>query len=209
MSENLTWNPDKSQKQTLTWDPNKPQKPATELEGIVNRMRADNVPTERIASVIQTYKRNEYEKLKAESIYNQKKSSTTPGTTETKTESTETTPDYKPYDEKEDAASTERVDEALNEYNKHNANSEQIAKNEETSRSYVDGLFDFKESRGKEKWYETAQDYGGALLKNMWRGAVNMNMYAATDKALTDVKQQQEFIQKKKDLISDTKSALY
>ena len=36
MSENLTWNPDKSQKQTLTWDPNKPQKPATELEGIVN-----------------------------------------------------------------------------------------------------------------------------------------------------------------------------
>ena len=38
MSENLTWNPDKSQKQTLTWDPNKPQKPATELEGIVNRV---------------------------------------------------------------------------------------------------------------------------------------------------------------------------
>ena len=143
MSENLTWNPDKSQKQTLTWDPNKPQKPATELEGIVNRMRADSVPAERIASVIQTYKRNEYEKLKAESIYNQKKSSTTSGTTETKTKSTETTPDYKPYDEKEDAASTEKVDEALNEYNKHNTTSEQLAKNEETSRSYVDELFNF------------------------------------------------------------------
>jgi len=209
MSENLTWNPDKSQKQTLTWDPNKPQKPATELEGIVNRMRADNVPMARIASVIQTYKRNEYEKLKAESIYNQKKSGTTPGTTETKTESTEKTPDYKPYDEKEDAASTETVDQALNEYNKHSATSEQIAKNEETSRGYVDGLFDFKESREEEKWYETAQDYGTAILKNIWRGGTNINTGVAVDKALIDANQQKDFIQKKKDLISDTKSALY
>jgi uncharacterized protein (UPF0297 family) len=209
MSENLTWNPDKSQKQTLTWDPNKPQKPATELEGIVNRMRADNVPMARIASVIQTYKRNEYEKLKAESIYNQKKSGTTPGTTETKTESTEKTPDYKPYDEKEDAASTETVDQALNEYNKHSATSEQIAKNEETSRNYVDGLFDFKESREEEKWYETAQDYGTAILKNIWRGGTNINTGVAVDKALIDANQQKDFIQKKKDLISDTKSALY
>ena len=211
MSENLTWNPDKSQKQTLTWDPNKPQKPATELEGIVNRMRADNVPTERIASVIQTYKRSEYEKLKAESIYNQKKSSTTPGTTETKTKSTEKTPDYKPYDEKEDAASTEKVDEALNEYNKHNANSEQIAKNEETSRSYVDTLFDFDESREPEKWYETAQDYGGALMKNLFNFSTPTQRTAdiIADKAVGDAKQQKDFIQKKKDLISDTKSALY
>ena len=122
MSQKLTWNPDQSEKQTLTWDPNKPQKPATELEGIVNRMRADNVPAERIASVIQTYKRQEYEKLKAESIYNNNttKKSINSNATETNSKSTEstTTSEYVPYEGDQDDVSTDAVNTALNEYDK-------------------------------------------------------------------------------------------
>ena len=63
-NEKLIWDPSNTtiENDVVTYDPNAEQEPVSELEGIVSKMRAQKYPMEKIASVVQTYQKQEEEK---------------------------------------------------------------------------------------------------------------------------------------------------